>query len=162
MHQWGDETFDWQQLDESIEKVDSFMRFWGRIGVASKEKFGCARIYVSFWDGTLHGLLYPSLDWGNTRNRFPRWLQYLDSHCFTRLFSRMKLMHLVHWYQSKIYGMAYSRGLKAGPKVKIELVINADFPELIKQRKSIIAMYKFRCVIEQLLRPVESDYDNDI
>ena len=95
-------------LNDGIEKISSFLRFWGRIKVImAKEKFGTARIYV------------PEL-----KNK----------------------------YQQMVYGMAYSRAIKAYPKIKIELVIAADHPELIKERKAIMTMYYFRCFVEKLLQ----------
>lgn len=148
MHLWGDEDFDWEMLDESIEMVDSFMRFWGRIGVQSKEKFGTARIYTTFWDGSLHGLVYPSAHF----SRFPKWLWAFDLKYLAPLVRYFKLQELVNWYQSKIYGLAYSRAIKAFPKVKIELVVGCDHEELIKEHKAIMTIYRFRSVIEALLR----------
>ena len=127
------------------------MRFWGRIGVNSKEKFGTARIYVTFWDGSLHGLIYP----GHVRCRFPKWLWSLDIKFISRFCHWTRITKLVNWYQSKIYSMAYSKGIKAFPKVKVELVVAADFDELIKERESIMIMYRFCRVMKNLIRPVE-------
>lgn len=146
MHLWGDEEFDWEQLDESIKMVDSFMYFWGRIGVQSKEKFGCARIYVTFWDGSLHGILYP----GYYHSKFPQWLWKLDIHYISRITKWLRLTKLINWYQFKIYGIAYSRAIKAFPKVKIELVIDADAEGLIKERPAIMRMYRFRSFVDKI------------
>ena len=148
MHNWSDDSFDWKQLSESIEMVDSFMRFWGRIGVNSKEKFGTARISVSFWDGTLHGMLYP----GYHFCQFPKWLWRFDLKYISRITRATRLTRLVQWYQSKIYSLAYSRALKRFPKMKVELVICADAEDLIKEYKAIMAMYNFRQVVEALLQ----------
>jgi hypothetical protein len=154
MHYWGDEDFDWEQLDEAIKMVASFMHFWGRIGVQSKEKFGTARIYVTFWDGTFNGIIYP----GYHFNQFPKWFWPID-YKISSFMRWIRLKKLVNRYQSKIYGMAYSKAIRAYPKVKIELVISADFEPLIKERQTIVRMYRFRRIIERLLRPVE--YDNE-
>ena len=147
MHMWSDKDFDWKQLYESIEKIDSYMRFWGRIGVISKEKFGTARICVTFWDGTLHGLLYP----GYFFSQFPRWLWSFDLRFISPFTHWVGLSKLVNWYQKKIYAMAYSRAIKAFPKIKIQLVIAADFEELIKEYPAIITMHRFRRVVKTLL-----------
>lgn len=147
MHVWGDEDFDWKALDESIEMVGSFMRFWGRIGVNSKEKFGCARIYVTFWDGSLHGLLYP----GWCSSQFPKWLWKFDLFCIGPFMRWTKIAHLVQRYQEKVYGMAYSRGIKRYPQVKVELVIDADHEALIKEYEPIMQMYRFRRFVETLV-----------
>lgn len=147
MHNWSDDSFDWEQLDEAIDMVASFMRFWGRIGVYSKEKFGTARIYVSLWDGSLHGMLYP----GYNLSKFPDWLWRCDVVYISSFIRWTRFNRLVNWYQEKIYSIAYSRALKRFPKMKIELVIAADFDELIKEYPAIMAMYNFRKVIETLL-----------
>lgn len=147
MHLWGDKDFDWEQLDESIEMVGSFMRFWGRIGVSSKEKYGTARIYVTFWDGSLHGLVYP----GYHVCKWPKWLWSFDLNVIGPFIRWTRLAKLAVWYQTKIYGMAYSKGIKRFPKIKVELVINADYEEFIKEYRSIETMYRFRRVIEDLL-----------
>ena len=123
------------------------MRFWGRIGVNSKEKFGTARIYVSFWDGSLHGLFYP----GYMRSKFPQWLWSLDIMYISRFLRWTRFPKIVGWYQSKIYGMAYRKGIRKFPKVKIELVVDADYPEFIKDRKAIMRMYRFRYLVEKLI-----------
>lgn len=155
MHLWGDEDFDWKQLGESIDMVDSFMRFWGRIGVQSKEKYGTARIYVTFWDGSLHGALYPSYVF----NQMPKWLWKMDLDYIGPFIRWTRLPKLVNWYQSKIYGIAYSRAIKKYPKVKIELVIHADCENLIKEYRGIMLMYKFRSTLETLIRRPDEDDD---
>lgn len=123
------------------------MRFWGRIGVDSKEKFGTARIYVTFWEGTLHGMLYP----GYCFSRFPKWLWSFDLLFIGPFLRWIRLQKLVYWYQIKIYSKAYSRAIKRFPKMKIELVVAADYEEFIKEHKAIMAMYRFRSVMERLL-----------
>ena len=153
MHNWSDDSFDWKQLDESIEMVDSFMRFWGRIGVNSKEKFGTARIYVTFWDGTLHGMVYP----GYHFSQFPQWLWSFDLKYIGPFLRWTRLQKLIFWYQRKIYSKAYSRAIKAFPKIKIELVVAADREELIKEYKTIMAMYRFRNFVERLLRNLSEE-----
>lgn len=155
MHQWGDEDFDWEQLDEAIEMVASFMRFWGRIGAQSKEKFGTARIYVTFWDGSLHGLIYP----GYCSSQFPKWLWSFDLKVIGPFMRWTRLAKLANWYQSKIYGMAYSRAIRKFPKVKVELVISCDCDELIKEREAIMMMYVFCRKIKRLLCRVEYNED---
>ncbi len=147
MHNWSDDSFDWKQLDESIQMVDSFMRFWGRIGVNSKEKFGTARIYVTWWDGSLHSMIYP----GYHFCQFPKWLWKLDLNVIGPLMRFTRIQKFVYWYQRKIYSMAYSRALKRFPKMKVELVIAADFEELIEEHDAIMAMYNFRRVFKKLL-----------
>lgn len=147
MHVWGDEDFDWKQLSESIDMVDSFMRFWGRIGVSSKEKYGTARIYVTFWDGSLHGMLYP----GWCSSQFPKWLWKFDLFCIGPFMRWTRVASLVNWYQKKIYGMAYRRAIKKYPKIKVELVIDCDWEDLIPEREAIMQMYRFRSFVETLV-----------
>jgi len=148
MHDWSEDSFDWKMLDDGIDMISSFMRFWGRIGVNSKEKFGTARVYVMFWDGTLHGMLYP----GYHFSQFPKWLWSFDLNWIGPFFRKTRLQKLFCWYQSKIYSMAYSRAIKKFPKVKVELVVACDIDELIKERPAIMAMYHFRSFVKTLLR----------
>lgn len=148
MHNWSDDSFDWKQLNDGIDMVSSFMRFWGRIGVNSKEKFGTARIYVTWWDGSLHGLLYP----GYCSSQFPKWLWSLDCKYITPFVRWAGLTKLTYWYQRKIYSKAYSRAIKAFPKVKVELVIAADYEELIKEYEAIMTMHYFCSFMKTLLQ----------
>jgi hypothetical protein len=148
MHYWEDESFDWRALDDAIDMMASFMRFWGRIGLQSKEKYGTARLYVTFWDGSLHGLMYP----GHCFSRFPQWLWSLDIMYISRFIQWTRLSRLVQWYQSKIYALAYARALCQFPHIKTEIVIAADFPELIKDYKKIMKMYRFKCFMEKIHR----------
>ena len=151
MHNWSDDSFDWKGLNESIYMMDSFMRFWGRIHVNSKEKFGTARLYVYFWDGSLHGLLYP----GHVSSQFPKWLWSLDINYISKFIRRTRFHKLVQWWQYKVYGLAYAKALKYFPHIKAEIVCAADAPQLIKGYEDIMTKYQFCKLIEKIILPVE-------
>jgi hypothetical protein len=47
--------------------------------------------------------------------------------------------------------MAYSRAIKAFPKVKVELIIHAEYPELIKEFEAIDLMYRFCLLTRRII-----------
>jgi hypothetical protein len=126
-HMWGDETFDWASLEAAISLIHDACYNWGRLGVSSKEKWGCADIYVEFWNGSIHSLLYP----GYIFNYFPSFLMWLNSEKITSFNNRIGLVNLVHKYQGLIYRRAYEKALKKYPHIAKEILCNADYPELI-------------------------------
>ena len=127
MHDWSEEGFDWKGLDRAISMIADFCRRWGRIGAHAKEKYGTARVYVSFWDGTLHGLIYP----GCAYSQFPQWLWVFDLTWIRRFTRLTKIHRIVHWWQKRVYGWAYLRALKRFPRLHLEILVCADHPELI-------------------------------
>lgn len=126
-HMWGDEDFDWKALDECVEIVQRICCKYGRFGCQAKEKFGCLRAYITWWDGDLHGLIYPGYVW----NQFPDWLWKLDQWVIAPTMRRTGVCWLVDKYQRWIYNLAYQKALKLHPELKAEILADADHPEYI-------------------------------
>lgn len=158
MHQWGDDRFDWKSLDDAIHLVTSIMWRWGRIGAYGKEKYGTARIGVSFYDGSLHSLLYP----GYVASQFPGWLWSWDLWYISKFCRFIRLTRLINWWQTKIYSYAYSRAIKQFPGIAIEIVCCADAPNLIPEFPSIMQKYSMIKTIRRILVEEFNDHDDSL
>ena len=140
-HYWGDEDFDWDGLNSSINIITDICRFW-RLGIHSKEKYGTARITPWFWDGSLHSLIWP----GYVYRQYPKnWigdkLWWLDIYFFPRFFNALFLTRLVFWFHAKIYNYAFQKAIKKYPHLKEELLVDADGCELIDGGKEVHDKY---------------------
>ena len=50
-HQWGDEDFDWEALNEAMDYIGRFCGRWARLVVLMKEKYGTIRYeFIYLWD----------------------------------------------------------------------------------------------------------------
>lgn len=126
-HDWNDDTFDWESLNEGIRYIHDYMVNWGRIGVHSKEKWGTARIHVYFWRGSLHELVYP----GYVYNQFPDWLWKFDCNYINPFLNFTKIPTLVNKWQFRVYKDAYAKAIKKWPHIAKELTCCADYPDLL-------------------------------
>lgn len=127
MHNWGDETFDWNGLDEAIDFIHTNLVRWGRIGVRqSKEKFGCARIYCSFGFNQLFSITHP----GYAYSRYPQWLWNWDCVWGSRI-----IPWLFNWwvvpYHKWLYRKVYELACKKWAHLTTEICCDADFRELL-------------------------------
>lgn len=127
-HNWSEKDFDWDSLDKAVNIIESTCRKWGRFGCDAKEKFGCIRAYVNFYNGGFHELIYP----GYHYCQWPKWLWILDRQYFTIATKYTGLNWVITKYQHKIYNLAYQRALKAALLLRDEILSDADHPELIK------------------------------
>lgn len=130
MHRWGDEDFDWESLYHAIEEISSYFTKW-RLGNHSKEKYGTARISIYFFNGSLFELCYPGYvsywPWKN----YSKLLKF-DIYYVPIIFRFLGLTKLIRYFQYKVYSRGYNLAIKKYPHIKKEILICADYPELIK------------------------------
>lgn len=133
-HQWGDESFDWDSLNQAINYMTAYMKRWGRLGTHSKEKYGTARLYMWWYSGGLFSLFYPAYvsywPWAD-KKYIGKYLMWLEYNVFQKFTSITRLPVLIHWWQMKVYTRAYENALKKWPGVAAEIVCCADNNELI-------------------------------
>lgn len=129
LHEWGEEGFDWHGLDDAGNIIGDFCHRWGRFGGQIKEKYGTLRFYAHFTGFDLHMLFYP----GYYYCQFPTWLWNLDWKLRKTIF--VPLHRPTTWWQTKVYNRAYQKALKKYPHLRKEILICADYPELIKGGK---------------------------
>ena len=130
MHNWGEEGFDWNSLNECINLIHDTCVRWGRLGGQAKEKFGEVRFYAQFGNLSLHGLLLPG--WYNY-GWMPQWLITFDNNVFTPVINKIPfLKDVFYWWQKKVYNYAYWKAMRTYPHLRPEILSGADEPEFIK------------------------------
>jgi hypothetical protein len=129
MHEWGDKWFEknGESLYEAISYCMRFWKRWGRIGSHGKEKWGTFRDHTYFWNGGIHGLLYP----GYVRIVFPT-LYRFDLYCTMPFMRFTRITKLVWWWQSQVYNYAIQKMCKKYPNIIDELVSDLEGYKMIK------------------------------
>ena|GEM_PF-3514294 len=128
MHTWGDNNVDWQGINDSAYEIAMFCRRWGRMGGSYKEKFGCVRYYVQFAH-SIFSLTHPGYcHYGP----YPEWLMKFDIWYGPRVVRYTGLAWFLKHWQPFIYNLAYQRAIKKRPHLRAEILVDADYPELIK------------------------------
>lgn len=124
-HRWG-EDFDWKSLDEAINFMYKYFKFW-RINCSQvKEKFGCLRAYVTLGWSCLLNITHP----GHGCYRYPKWLVTLDIYYLSKIIPLLNFIVVpIHKWT---YRRAYKLMVKKYPHIKEEILCCADFPELLK------------------------------
>lgn len=134
MHSWGnwDDKY-FEQVSNAADEIGAFIARWGRMGVMqTKEKFGTVRVYCTFGMDCIHGLVWPYHHW------IHKWWPYKLDLLMSSLLSRILNIILIP-YQRFIYRLAYKRAVKKYPHLWKEILIMADYGELLDG----IAGYKY-------------------
>lgn len=139
MHMWGDETFDWDSLGKAGNELSAFARRWGRFGLYTKEKWGCLRASTYFWDGSLHGMIWPGhmfcrWRWIHLSDKWASRMWHLDIYFWPKVTKACGLRWLARKYQTYIYGLAYRRILKKYPHIETEILHDCEYPEYVDYR----------------------------
>jgi len=129
-HMWGDFWFE-KHGEDLYTAINYCMRTWrryGRIGTNGKEKYGQFVDSASFWDGGLHGLIYPGYYWV----RFP-FLYFKVDRYLIQPFTRYTGIHkLGLLWQKTVYNYAIQKMCKRYPELTDELVSDLDYYEFVK------------------------------
>jgi hypothetical protein len=130
-HEWGDNNFDWDALNDSIRYCMNFWKKWGRIGTHGKEKYGTFRDYIYLWDGSIYQLFYPGYVYVK-RGFWHFWYFKIDHRFCMKFFKYTGLLKLVLLYQAQIYNYAIQKMCKKYPHIVDELVSDLDGYEMVK------------------------------
>lgn len=118
MHKWGKEGVDFGGIYDAASYIGGKLRTYGRVNVSDmKEKYGTARVYVSFGWTQLHDITHPGyhyIQWKGGHYYVPSWLNYL-----------------VIPYQKWLYRYYYKKALKKFPHLVEEILTGADWSELL-------------------------------
>lgn len=128
-HEWGDETFDWKGLDEASDYIAKYCKRWGRLGFSTlKEKYGTLRA-TPMWGTSPHSLIWP----GYVYKKYPfQWMWVLDVRLQVgKCKAWNAIAKLIIKWQHRVYGKAYRKAMYWWPHLKEEIVVDADYPELI-------------------------------
>jgi len=127
MHYWGDKGVDFHGIGESADEIGEFLVKWGRVNVRdTKEKYGTARVYLSFGWHQLHSVTHPR----HMYSRYPDWLWKLDCRYLYKIFQLLN--YIVIPYHIWLYKLAYKRAVIKRPHLVAEIICGADFIELLK------------------------------
>jgi len=136
MHDWSDGWPYFADVDNAARYIGLFLRKWGRVGVRDyKEKFGTCRIYLSLGWEQLHSITHP----GHCYSRYPHWLWILDCKYLSKIVRLFNYVILP--YHIWLYNKAYQNAIKKWPHIKEEILIQADFPDLIDGNDEIMAAH---------------------
>jgi hypothetical protein len=133
MHYWGDDDFDWNGLNEAIDFITKHLRRW-RMGVHSKEKYGCADISVGFGIRSLHELIWPGYVWRQwPRNKLGDLLWHADIYWWPTLFAPLNRWVVVPLHK-RAYRAAYRQATQRWPHLISEVAGSADYPDLLDKQ----------------------------
>lgn len=131
-HNWSSDWPYFKDVEMVADEIGDFLLRYGRIPVGcTKEKFGKAMVYCSLGYVSLHTLVYPRHCYSK-HPKFPNWLWFLDNKVFSRFFTLSPINKITLIHQEFIYRLAYSRAIKKYPHIKEEILVDADYPYLLK------------------------------
>lgn len=131
MHIWGDESVDWDGIEDAAEFIGRGLLFW-RVDVRQwKEKFGTVRVYCSlgiqWWPQWTHP--------GHTYNRWPRWLDFITYGGYNKwnpFNVALRLLNVaVVPFHKWLYHRYYREAVRRWPHLATEICCGADFRELV-------------------------------
>lgn len=126
-HRWGGGFEYFGEVGEAAEEIGMFLKRWGRVGVIqTKEKYGTARVYLSFGWSQMFSITHP----GYVYSRYPQWLWKFDIYYISkvvRLFNPI----VVRWHHF-LYRLAYRRAIAKYPMIREEILCGADYSELLE------------------------------
>ena len=127
MHNWGDEWFEkhGDELYKAIDIIYNMTRRYGRFGGQIKEKYGTLRFYAFFYAGGLYALIKP----GYYYCHWPKWIWHLD--CLMQARQPKWTIRLIRKWQHYIYRKAYDKAVAKFPHILTEIVICADYEQLL-------------------------------
>lgn len=162
-HHWGDGFPFFDDVEEAAYYIGNYLRKWGRMQVhQTKEKFGSARVYLSFGWNNLHDLIFPGYAYCQYGHLFGlykirKWfkcpwnMESVDCNWFIRMLAKMtkavwcfdiyvmsKLIQplnvIILPYHIWLYRRAYKNAIEKWPHIREEILNSADYYEyLIKE-----------------------------
>lgn len=128
MHNWGDESVDWDGINDAARYIGNTLATFGRVPVFDyKEKYGTVRVYCSFGWAGLYTIWRPKYHW------LPKWWPYkLDLWLASSKPWMWMNDHVVIPLQQKLYAYVYKRAVQKWPHLYKEIVSQADWGELFE------------------------------
>ena len=131
MHRWGDESVDWDGIDDAARFIGKGLRRW-RVDVRQyKEKFGAVRVYCSLGIAWWPQITHPGCVW----LRWPRWLDFISyAHSWYNPFyiARRAVNRLVVPLHKWLYRRYYREAVRRWPHLRKEILRAADYPKLLR------------------------------
>jgi hypothetical protein len=121
MHEWGEEDFDWEALDEACLYLSSQCRRWARFGVWTKEKWGTLRVETTcafFGEWPLHNLVNP----GYVRYTWSRWIMLYIDIPLGKVLKLIGVTHLIQKFQVAAFKFFWKKAAKKWPHIKDEIL----------------------------------------
>lgn len=126
MHDWSDETVDWDGINAAAQYLGVGLRTYFRIAVADwKEKFGTVRVYCHFGWNSFYSVWRPSHHW------IPKWYPYYLDLLISRPILWV-INPLVRRVQIWGYVLMYKNAVEKWPHLRDEILSAADWGELFE------------------------------
>lgn len=126
-HEWGDDDFDWEGLNQAQDYIWTHAIRWGRMCFHTKEKYGTIRYeWLSFGVG-LHRLFYPA-------HLYIRqtWLYQLDYKIVIPVLEFLRLDKIIMAYQWWVFKTVIKKAIKKWPHLKKEILADLNY-RLVKK-----------------------------
>ena len=128
MHNWGEEKFDWQGLDDAGDFIGEWLIKWVRLPVTCiKEKFGTLRVYCSFGWSSFYSIWRPQYMWvpGWYPWRLDLWLSF---HTPILRWINKVVVPIHQW----AYVWRYKKAVEKWPHLFAEIISMADYGKLFE------------------------------
>lgn len=119
-HDWSEEEFDWNALDEAAFYLEDKCRKWGRVGIWTKEKYGTLRVSTTCaleYD-FLHSVIYP----GHAHIRWPNWFRCYVDWPIGKVLRCLGVIKLINKYQTWILRYFWVKAASKWPHIKEEIL----------------------------------------
>lgn len=121
MHDWSDEGFDWESLNDACDYLQYNCIRYARFGVWTKEKYGVLRVSTTcayFGEWPIHNLVKP----GHVAYRWPGWIMlYIDRPLGT-LLRNLGITWIINKYQTAVFKYFWIKAAKKWPHIRDEIL----------------------------------------
>lgn len=130
MHDWSDQSVDWDGIGNAAHYIGTELRKWGRVPVRDcKEKWGTVRVYCSLGWYSIHDITHPG--YAFIQYKKGGLLHYLNYACwFNNIFRIVNIV--IYPYHKWLYRKIYSNAVRKWPHLRDEILVQADFSELLE------------------------------
>jgi len=122
MHIWGDESFDWDSLNQACVYLEKNCRRWARMGIWTKEKYGTMRVSTTCAYFTEYDFLYHIFYPGHAFYCWPKWFRAYIDWPIGKVLRALGIVRLVQRYQTATLKFFWKRAAAKWPHISKEIL----------------------------------------